>query len=77
MIFSGFRSKPLLAFQIHQKDVVTGDALVPSTVSKSVLHRKPFVCLHAFCASAYLSFEIISLSCKVRFIKQRPLRQGL
>lgn len=69
MISSGFRSKLLLAFQTHQKDVVTGDALVPSTVSKSVLHLKPFVCLHAFCASAYLSFEIIYLSCKVRLMK--------
>lgn len=38
MIFSGFRSKPLLAFQIHQKNAVTGDVLVPSTVGESVLH---------------------------------------
>jgi len=69
MIFSGFRSKPLLAFQIHQKAVVTGDALVPSTVSKSVLHLTAFVSLYAFSASAYLSFEMIYLSCKVRLIK--------
>lgn len=69
MIFSGFRSKPLLAFQIHQQDDVTGDALVPSTVSKSVLHLKPFVYLYAFCASPYLPFQIIYLSCKVRLMK--------
>lgn len=76
MIFSEFRSKPLSAFQIYEKDAATGDVLVPSTVRKSVLHLKPFVCLRAFCAAVYFSFEIIYLPfeiiylpCKVKLIK--------
>lgn len=62
MIFSGFRSKPLLAFQIHQKYVVTGDVLVPSTVGKSVLHLEPFVFFVLFVPSLiYLSRLFIYL----------------